>query len=762
MFEELNRAIQYHQSGQLEEAKEIYTRILSLDPNHSDALHLLGFIAYQKGKNDLAVDLINRAIQSHSESAFYYNNLALALMGQGKTEEAIECCRIGLKLDPNMAEAHYNMGNALQEQGRSTEAISCYQKAIEIKPDHVEAYNNMGAALKERGTLDQAISSYQKALEIKADYFKAYNNMGIVRKAQGRLTEAITCYQKAIEIKPDYAEAYNNMGTALKEQGRLSQAISCFHKALEFNPRFAESNANIGMVLTEQGKLEAAISYYQKAIEIKPGYVEAYYNLGCIFQNKGELSEAIPFFERAIEIKPDYAEVYNDLGGSYGRQASFQKSTSYYEKAFLLAPDYAQAKSNLLLTMLYDPSIDDKTLFSKATTLCERLAGRNIDRFFHKKSSLSERRLRIGYVSPDFCRHSVSYFFLPLISAHDRDAVEVYCYSEVKHPDVVTGQIKKMSDNWFSTVELSDESVANRIRKDRIDILVDLAGHTCNNRLPVFDYKPAPVQVTWLGYPGTTGMSAMDYRLTDEIADPERESDRYHTETLIRLPHGFLCYGPLEGVPDVSNLPALESGRITFASFNNLQKMNEAVVSVWAKILHQVPGSCLLLKSMILADEFSRQRCLDLFLANGIPSNRIIMLKAVPLVAQHLALYHGVDIGLDTFSYNGTTTTCEALWMGVPVITLKGERHAGRVGESILTRLGMPELIAATEDDYVAKAVELAADIEHLTELRTNMRSRMSASPLCDAKTFTRDVENAFRKMREESCGTKKERPSEA
>jgi predicted O-linked N-acetylglucosamine transferase (SPINDLY family) len=309
-----------------------------------------------------------------------------------------------------------------------------------------------------------------------------------------------------------------------------------------------------------------------------------------------------------------------------------------------------------------------------------------------------------------------------------------------------------LCDHWRPIIGLSNRAIADQVRQDGIDILVDLAGHTAENRLPVFAYKPAPVQVTWLGYPGTTGMPVMDFRLTDDIADPPGEADKYHSETLVRLPQGFLCYGPPEDAPDVSGLPARQNGHITFGSFNNLPKINPEVIALWSRLLDQVAGSRLLLKSKQFTDEYIRQRFLDLFSACGIAAERLTLLPRVDSTVGHLAIYHQVDIGLDPFPYNGTTITCEALWMGVPVITLRGDRHAGRVGASILTRMGLEDLVSESQDQYVETGIKLAKDMNSIENLRTNLRSRMQSSDLCDGRSFARIIEISFQKLWQNCC----------
>jgi len=339
-----------------------------------------------------------------------------------------------------------------------------------------------------------------------------------------------------------------------------------------------------------------------------------------------------------------------------------------------------------------------------------------------------------------------------LMAVHDDKQVDVFCYSDEKHPDDITARIRKLAHHWRSIAGMTDVEVARQIFEDRVDILVDLAGHTAHNRQPVFARRPAPVQASWLGYPNTTGVPVIDYRITDAVADPEGEADRYYSETLIRLRHGFLCYAPNRDTPAIAKLPASESGTVTFGSFNNLAKINSRVIAVWSKILDFVPNSRLLLKGKQLSDEFSQKRFYELFSQNGICADRIKMLPTTRTIPEHLNLYSAVDIGLDPFPYNGTTTTCEAIWMGVPVISLYGDRHASRVGASILTRIGYKDLITRTEKDYIKKAVELAGNIERLVWLRAGMRLNMQQSPLCDAESFGQEMERAYRSMWQNWC----------
>ena len=638
-------------------------------------------------------------------------------------------------------------GDFFLNQGKASEAILCYQQAIQQKPDYAEAFNNLGIAFKHQNRLDEAISCYQEALKNKPDYAEAFNNLANALREQGHLTEAKRLYQKALGLKPDIAEAYSNLGNVLREQGQLDEAILKFQTALQINPEYAEAHNNLGNALQEQKRFPAAIHCYQKAIKLNPQYYKAFNNLGNACQRQGHLNQAIICYQKAIELRPGYCEAFNNAGNALVEFGKIPEAIATYTKALEMNTAYTVAHSNLLLSLQYQIGFDLSTAYAATQKWWQRHAVSYFQPGSIKNLITRRKRLKIGYISPDFRQHSVVFFFLPLLQNHNRNQVEVFCYSEVKTPDYLTNKIRKLSDHWRPIMGLTDRAVAGQVRQDGIDILVDLAGHTAGNRLLVFAHKPAPVQVTWLGYPGTTGMPVIDYRFTDEIADPPGESDKYHSETLMRLSEGFLCYGPPDDAPGVNDLPARKNGWITFGSFNNLPKINPEVVGLWSLLLHQVVDSRLLLKSNQFADEHVRQRFLDLFSGCGIGDERVSLLPRVASTAGHLAVYHQVDIALDPFPYNGTTTTCEALWMGVPVITLRGDRHAGRVGASILTRIGLKEMVAESQNQYLGIGMKFAADMNALENLRLGMRTRMQSSALCDGKSFARSMENTFQSL---------------
>jgi protein O-GlcNAc transferase len=637
--------LQHHKEGRLPEAEKIYRQILQSEPTQPSALHLLGMIAFQMGKNDAAADLINSAI-THK---------------------------------PDYAEAHSNLGMVNYELGHHDEAIGNFRQSIAIMPTHTEAHYNLGSVLKEIGKMDEALASFHQAIALKPDYADAYNNMGLVHQQRKKMDEALDCFHQAIAFNPDHAEAHNNLGIAYRRQKQLEKAVACFLKAVAIDPDFAQAYSNLGTVYKDQKRLGEAIASYRKAVDIKP--------------------------------------------------------------------DYASAHSNLILTLNYSTEITEADIFEESKAWNRKYATASDGTHGHNNDRNPNRRLRIGYVSPDMCSHSVGYFFEPLLAAHDHDGVETFCYSGVETPDATTQRLKNYADHWRETVFVDDVALAEMIRADGIDILVDMAGHTAGNRLPMFTMRPSPVQVTWLGYPNTTGLEAMDYRIVDALTDP---NDEYASETLIRLPGGFICYQP----PNISLpiSPANESAAITFGSFNNVSKLTEPCIDLWSQILTTVPASRLFLKSHQFADNETQRMYREGFAERGVTGDSLELLGWQDSLESHLGLYAGVDVCLDPFPYNGTTTTCEALWMGVPVVTLRQGHHRGRVGTSLLSRAGLDECVADSPEDYIAIAAGLAEEYSRRADYRENLRNNMA--PLCDADVFARDMEAAYRSMWVDWCET--------
>jgi protein O-GlcNAc transferase len=423
-----------------------------------------------------------------------------------------------------------------------------------------------------------------------------------------------------------------------------------------------------------------------------------------------------------------------------------------YRKAVSIRPDHARTLSNLLFCLNYDDKLTNAELLAAHREWDERY-GHEVPRpTSYANERAPGRRLKIGYVSPDFRAHSVAYFLEPLLKAHDHQAVEVFCYAEVARADRVTEYLRGFADHWLITVGLSDDELTERIRGDGIDILVDVAGHTADNRLRVFARKPAPVQATWLGYPNTTGLSAIDYRIVDAVTDPPGQADAWASEKLLRLDGGFICYGGLEGAAPPAPPPCLTTGHVTFGSFNNPGKISNATMDAWASLLERLPDARLLLKGKSFTDPTACALYRARLAERGVAAERVELMATVPSAAAHLAVYDRVDVALDPFPHNGTTTTCEALWMGVPVVTLRGDRHAGRVGASLLGQIGLTDLLANSVEEYIEIAAALANDRSRLADLRRSLRPRMEASPLCDSRAFARKMEAAFRSMWHRWC----------
>jgi protein O-GlcNAc transferase len=712
----LDMARQHHQAGRLTEAEVIYRQILDREPNHDDVLHLLGVIAHQVGNNQLAVDLINRAIALNSTAAIYHNNLGLALMGQNQT----------------------------------TAAIAAYQAALQLKPDYAYAHNNLGFALEADGQVDAAIAACQQALRIKPDYPDAFNNLGNTFKAQGRGAAAANAYQEALRLNPGYADAWSNLGNLLHDQGQFDQAVAACRQAIRLKPTFAQAWNNLGNALKDQGQIDAAMAAYQTALKFKPNQAEVYNNLGVALNENQTPDAAIAACQQALRIKPDYLEAYNNLGVIYKDIGRLDAALEAFGTALQFKPDYLGAHSNLVYTLHYHPDIDDKTIHQEHLRWNARHAmplRKSIQPHTPPDSHRDdpERRLKVGYVSPDFYSHAESHFVTPLLEAHDHRQFEIHCYASVMRPDHITERLRRGVDVWHNVLGKSDADLAQQIREDQIDILVDLTMHMANNRLLVFAQKPAPVQVTWLAYPGSTGLDTIDYRLTDAFMDPPGVATPYFTEEAVRLPDCWCCYDPLS---DAAPKPPRQDGPICFGSLNNPCKLNDQVLNLWGKVLEATPDSRLL----ILTFSVEHQKHMrQLYERMGIESQRLIFVKRCPR-EQYLRLYDRIDIGLDPLPYNGITTTLDALWMGVPVISLAGSTAAGRAGLGILSTLGLPELVVQTPEQYVEIAVKLAGDLPGLKELRSTLRQRMQASPLMDAKRFARNVESAYHTMWRKWC----------
>ena len=749
--EAVKRGISHYQTGDLQQAEAAFRSVIDVQPDHPDALHFLGLIAHHFGHHDDAIDLIARSIRSNPQNPYCHNNLGEAYRALGRLDEAEASYRKALSLKADFPEAHNNLGAILISCGEVETAIASCRKALSLRPEFPEAYNNLGNAFSSVLRYDEAIDNYQRAISVRADFPEAYNNLGNAQHALRNFQEAISAYRHALTLWPDFAEAYNNIGAALRDSGQYDEAIAAYQQALAVRPDYAEAFHNLGRLYYERGWFDDAEMCYRRTLSIDPQYIEACHDLGTLLNHRGKLDEALECAHKTLSISPD-AAAYNNLGNAFRAMGRVDDAFAAYQKALDLAPELDYVFSNWLHvaqngTMM---SLDESRAAhgEYAARFEAPLRGRWPQ---HNNPQAINRRLKIGYVSADFCNHAVAYFMEPILVNHDRAQFEVYCYYNRSRQDAYTTRFMSLADNWIACHPMTDDELAARILDDGIDILVDLSGHTAGNRLPVFARKPAPVQVTYLGYATTSGLTAVDYRLTHAFADPVG-NDCYYSETLYRLPEALWCYRPRENMPAVAPPPLEKNGYITFGSMNSLTKVSPATVSAWAEILRVLPGARLI---MATVPEGSASEALrNQFMANGIGPERLVLQGRLS-AEQFWALHAEIDIALDPFPYNGGTTTYETLWLGVPVVSLKGAGFVSRLGHTLLNQIGLPELVAESPAGYVEIATTLASDWDRLKELRTDMRGRVAASPLRDEVGFTRHLEAGYHEMWNRWCASR-------
>ena len=574
--------------------------------------------------------------------------------------------------------------------------------------------------------------------------------------AKSEFEDAKIIYQLILDTQPDHADAMFYIGAAMHQAGDTAQGVEQMKRAAQLNPRSLAYNYNLGLVYEAIGDMPAAIACYRQVIANDRGG-QWHCTLAKQLTDAGQLDDAIEFAREALTLLAPHARgiAHNQLANALTLKGELTEAIANFQIAISLEVENAMMNSNYVFALNYGGQPDLTAIFQEHKKFGEKFES-FVPRMYvnplQVKASASaftnsKRRLRIGYVSPDFNDHAVGKFIEPVLAAHDTNKFEVFCYYNKPRVDEATKRMQSVVANWRMTADMSDDELARMIQADAIDILVDLSGHTGLNRLLVFARKPSPIQVTWIGYPNTTGLSTMDYRITDAFADPIGATEALHTEKLVRMPECFSCFKPPSNAPHVSALPAVARGTITFGSFNNFAKITPEVMRVWIAILARVPGSRLVLKNWCLDNDRMKTFMLDAFVRYGATPGQVELWNPNTSNVDHLNCYNSIDIGLDPFPYNGTTTTCDALWMGVPVITLAGVSHVGRVGVSQMSNLGLQELIAHDTDHYVDIAVALANDVPRLAALRGAMRVRMSASPLMDAPRLTKNLEAAYDNM---------------
>ncbi|HYP76058.1 MAG TPA: tetratricopeptide repeat protein [Polyangiaceae bacterium] len=672
----------------------------------------------------------------------------------------------------------------LHRAGQVERAELLYRRVLEQSPEHGDAMFLLSALARDAGRLEQAALLLERAIRVAPNNAFYFSSLGDVYRCLGRTRQAIPMLLMAVARKPDFAEAVFNLALTFEEQGDPDAAAECYAQALEIDPsstqaaaRSAQLKALPGVGTGERGarpgNLEAgmdsgellaalaetlrlagaaheAARWYRAALKLNPRMASAQTALGAIHANAGRFAEAIDDFRRALAIDKSFRQARAYLATALDEAGLLEEAQATYRETVALFPDDPSARSALLFNLPFWPSVSASEILAEARTWNARHARTLAEGAApHENERASERRLRIGYVSPDFQTHVQSLFTIPLLQNHDHGEFEIFCYSSSDKPTSLTDRIRACVDVWREVAGLDDHALSELMRRDRIDVLVDLTMHMSGCRLLTFARRPAPIQLCWLAYPGTTGLESMDYRLSDPFLDPPDASGKPYSEQTILLPDSFWCYDPLTDVPEVSALPALANGIITFGCLNHFRKVNDEVLRLWTRTLAAVPDSRLMLMAPA---GIARERVRSVFERGGIELTRVEFVDRCGRL-DYLQRYREIDVCLDTFPYNGHTTSLDALWMGVPTVTLVGETVVGRAGLCQAMNLGLPELIALTPEHYIQIASSLARDLERLSTLRQTLRQRMEQSPLMNGPRFTRHVESVYRELWRRYCG---------
>lgn len=611
-----------------------------------------------------------------------------------------------------------------------------------------------GDRLRDNSNFEAALDVYRRVATEASTAATGYFKLGTTYSRMQRESDAVAAYQQALDLRPNYPEAVNNLGLIYTGRGDFEQAEILFRGLLADNPDYFDAHINLGNLLMDTGRPGEAQFYFRRTVAMRPQSALAHDRLGSALRNRTRVSEAIGELKAALELDPGFYPAWNDLGTCYFVKGDHAEADRAFEKSIELSPAQRHAWHNWIFLSNFR-SFSCATIFGRHKKFGEhaRAVCGPLPATYPRNVVDSGRRLRVGFVSGDFRRHSVAYFLQSAIANLDPNAFELIAYATSQLEDEMTERLRPYFWKWRNLYGVLDPAAVDLIRNDEIDVLFDLSGHTNHNRLMVFGYKPAPVQVSWLGYPNTTGLDCIDYRLTDELADPETTDDQFYSEKLLRLPVPFLCYTPPRDSPPVAESPVAKCGRITFGSFNARVKIGDECIALWSGVLNALPESRLIIKSINgVEEEDARNELVAKFSDRGVARDRVTVRGAKDSVLDHLETYGEVDIALDAVPYNGTTTTCEALWMGVPVLCLAGDRHASRVGSAILKRLGLDPWIARTFDEFVANATKLATDIPALVQLRSTLRERLRASPLMDSDAMGRNLGQAIRSMWTSYC----------
>lgn len=788
----LQKALDNFQTGNLSQTKVLLSNILKVHPKNFDALHLMGVVLGIENQHEDALKYLTEALKIDPNNNYVNFNLAKALSESGNDLAAIKYHEAAIKLAPNHAEAKLNFGKSLLQIKHFEQAATIYMKAIELNPDLFEAWLGSAVAFRFLMRFDEALHNHDIAIKLKPNFAEAWSNKGITLSEMRQYADAMNHFEQAISLKPNCAETWSNKGVTQHALKKYHSALNDFNQAILLNPELTQAISNKGLTLHELGLYDEAISQYNQAIQLKPNFAEAWFNLGqtlhtlmrfedaLIHYDKAILFnpnypeawsgkgltlyklnkhvDALFHFDKAIELKPKYPEAWSNRGVILTSMGSINLADQSHRKAIEIDPNYLTAHNNLLFNLNYFQTINLEQHLKDAKFYGEIVSKSSIPKFTSWKFNTNFNKLRVGFVSGDFRTHSVGHFLEGLIKNLDYTKFEIFSFPTINIEDELTRRIQPFFKEWISIYSKSDIEAATLINQQNIDILIDLSGHSANNRLPVFSFKPAPLQISWLGYPVTSGLPEIDYILGDPYALSNDYKNQF-TENIWQLPKSYLCLTPPQTNILKTDSPALKNGFVTFGSFNNISKINSKVIHTWSSILKTVDNSKLLIKTKELDDLNIKAKILEYFYSNGINSSRLILKGKIKSKKQHFEEYNNIDIALDTFPYPGVTTSSEALWMGVPVIFLKGTTFLSSTANSIAFNSGTTQFTSSNPEEYIQKAVKLASDVKLLNNVRKSIRDSINESTLFDAHSFAKNfgitLENLWHHHLNEKTQTK-------
>jgi protein O-GlcNAc transferase len=667
---------------------------------------------------------------------------AVELHIAGNLLAAESAYRALLKLEPNHAAAWSNLGAVLIRNGHMPASIECYQRALVADPTFADAHFNLGNAHRRADQLAEAVERFRECVKLNPQHLQAHYNLGVVLVTLGQIPDAEQAFRSAVQLERAVGEAHLRLGDVLLRLGRPAEGVVEFRKYSDAHPTDPKGLYNLALALANDNKPADSTPLLHAALKLKPEYAEAHNALGLGLELLGRKDDAAHHYELAVKFKPTLADAWSNLGINLSEQGRCEDAIAAINKSLEHRPNAPAIHSNLLLLLNYSAQYTAEQIRDQHFAWGERFSRPEQPRPTPHLPHDPDRRLRIGYISADFRQHTVAGFAEALLTHHDRARYEVFAYSAVQRSDDVTERLSKVADHWYSVAGLPESDSADRIHDDKIDILIDLGGHTAGNRLITFACRPASVQATVFGYPNTSGMAAMDYRISDPVSDPPGATEHLYQEELLRLPEVAWVYRPPVDAPPVTPLPALSRKQFTFGCLNNSAKISDACLELWAKLIQSTPGTRLVL--MAGQSAAGLRRLNDRFMKAGILRDRIQLVNRLPK-QQYYEQYGEIDLALDPFPYNGGVTTCDALWMGVPVLTVAGSNYVARQGVMQMLTLGLSEFVAGTSQELIHLAKMWMGKRAELAEIRNSLRDRLATSPLCDGRRYVRHLEAALR-----------------